>query len=84
MVYSIDSKHLIYDHMCPKAIQSDFDIIPERLNQIFIVAHDSKEKVLSFPVICHSSKSVTCIQIQILRVSCHASKNVRPDSIMYL
>ena len=39
-------------------------IIPERLNQIYIVAHRWKEKILSFPKMCHSSKSVTCIKFK--------------------
>ena len=39
-------------------------IIPERLNQIYIVAHRWKEEILSFPTMCHSSKSVTCIKFK--------------------
>ena len=39
-------------------------IIPERLNQIYIAAHGSKEEILSFPRLCHSSKSVTCIKFK--------------------
>ena len=35
-------------------------IIPERLSQIYIVAHCWKEKILSFPTMCHSSKSAAC------------------------
>ena len=34
-------------------------IIPEQLNQIYIVAHRWTEEILSFPMMCHSSKSVT-------------------------
>ena len=34
-------------------------IIPEQLNQIYIVAHRWTEEILSFPTMCHSSKSVT-------------------------
>ena len=37
-------------------------IIPERLNQIYFVAHCWKEEILSFPTMCQSSKSVTCIK----------------------
>ena len=40
-------------------------IIPERLNQIYIVAHRWKEEILSFPMMCHSSKSVTCIKFKL-------------------
>ena len=36
--------------------------IPKWLNQIYIVAHLWKEEILSFPVMCHSSRSVTCIK----------------------
>ena len=36
--------------------------IPEWLNQIYIVAHLWKEEILSFPMMCHTSKSVTCIK----------------------
>ena len=39
-------------------------IIPERLNQIDIVAQHWKEEILSFPTMCHSSKSVTCIKFK--------------------
>ena len=39
-------------------------IIPERLNQIYIVAHHWKEEILSFPTMCHSSKSVTFIKFK--------------------
>ena len=37
-------------------------IIPERLNQIYIVAHRWKEEILSFPTMYHTSESVTCIK----------------------
>ena len=39
-------------------------IIPELLNQIYIVAHLWKEEILSFPTMCHSSKFVTCIKFK--------------------
>ena len=65
MVYSIDSVHLNNGHMYPMQFMQIFGsascvqqlIIPERLNQIDIVAHRWKEKILSFPTMCHSSKS---------------------------
>ena len=37
-------------------------IISERLNQIYITAHRWKEEILSFPMMYHTSKSVTCIK----------------------
>ena len=39
-------------------------IIPERRNQLYIVTHRWKEEILSFPTMCHSSKSVTCIKFK--------------------
>ena len=39
-------------------------IIPERLIQIYIVGHRWKEEILSFPMMCPSSKSVTCIKFK--------------------
>ena len=68
MVYSIDSMHLNNGHMYPTHFMQIFGsascvqqlIIPERLNQIYIVAHRWKEEILSFPTVCHTSKSVTC------------------------
>ena len=39
-------------------------IVPERLNQIYIVAHRWKEEILSFPTVCHLNKSVTCIKLK--------------------
>ena len=67
MVYSIDSTHLNYGHMSPSQFIQIFNsascvqqcIIPEQLNQIYITAHHWKEEILSFPMMCHSSKSVT-------------------------
>ena len=67
MVYSIDSIHLNYDHMYPMQLMQIFSstssvpqhITPEQLNQINIVAHRWKQEILSFPIIFHSSKSVT-------------------------
>ena len=77
MVYSIDSMHLNNGHMYPTATQfmqiissaSSSScvqqlIILKWLNQIYIVAHRWKEKILSFPKMCHSSKSVTCIKFK--------------------
>ena len=58
MVYSIDSVHLNNGHMypmqytCMQIFGSAFYvqqlIIPERLNQIYIVAHRWKERFLAF------------------------------------
>ena len=39
-------------------------IISERLNQIYIAAHRWKEEILSFPVMYHTSKFVTCINFK--------------------
>ena len=39
-------------------------IIPDRLNQIYIVTHRWKEEIFSFPMMCHSSKSVTYIKFK--------------------
>ena len=72
MVYSIDSVHLNNGHMYPMQFMQIFGsascvqqlIIPERLNQIYIVAHRWKEEILSFPAMCHSSKSVTCMKFK--------------------
>ena len=87
MVYSIDSVHLNNGHMYTAQFMHIFGsascvqqlIIPEGLNQIYIVAHRWKEKilsfiyivahrwkeeVLSFPTMSHSNKSVTCIKFK--------------------
>ena len=72
MVYSIDSMHLNNGLMYPMQFMHIFSsascvqqlIIPEQLNQIYIVAHRWKEEILSFPTMCHSSKSVTCIKFK--------------------
>ena len=64
--------HLNTGHMYPTKIMQIFGsascvqqlLIPERLNQIYIVAHRWKEEILSFPTICHSIKSVTCIKFK--------------------
>ena len=72
MVYSIDSVHLNNGHMYPVQFMQIFGsasfvqqlIIPERLNQIYIVAYRWKEEILSFRTMCHSSKSVTCIKFK--------------------
>ena len=71
MVYSIDSRHLNTGHMYPTQFMQIFGsacvqqlIIPESLNQIYIVAHRWKEEILRFPMMCHSSKSVTCIKFK--------------------
>ena len=69
MVYSIDSMHLNNGHMYPTQFMQIFSSascvqqlkISAWLNQIYIVAHRWKEEILSFPTMCHSRKSVTCI-----------------------
>ena len=84
MVYNIDSTHLNNGHMFPMQFMQIFGsascvqqlIVPERLNQIYIVAHRWKEEILSFPTICHANKSVTCIKLK--------SEKVRSESILYL
>ena len=71
MVYSIDSMHLNYDHMSTTQFISIFtsascvqqQIIPKMPKQIYIVAHHWKEEILSFPTVCHISKSNTCIKL---------------------
>ena len=40
-------------------------IISERLNQNYIAAHRWKEEILSFPMMYHTSKSVTCIKFKV-------------------
>ena len=59
-------------------------IIPEQLNQSYIVAHRWKEEILSFPTICHSSKSVTCIKFKgrATFVAQHVSEKVWSESIL--
>ena len=95
MVYSIDSVHLNNGHMYPMQFMQIFGsascvqqlIIPQRLNQIYVVAHRWKEEILSFPAMCHSSKSVTCItnlKGQATIVARHVSEKVRLESILYL
>ena len=72
MVYNIDSTHLNNGHMYPTQLVQIFSsascvqqlIIPERLNQIYIVTHRWKEEKFSFPMMCHSSKSVTYIKFK--------------------
>ena len=57
----IDSTHLNNGHMYPMQCMQTFGgascvqqlIIPERLNQIYIVAHRWKEEILSFATMCH-------------------------------
>ena len=70
MVYSIDSMHLNNGHMSTTQFIQIFSSascvqqrkIPERPNQIYIAAHRWKEKILSFTMMYHTSKSVTCIK----------------------
>ena len=82
MVNSIDSMHLNYDHMhVSYAIPSDFSsafsvqqpIIPERFNQMCIMSHRWKEEILSFLMMCHSTRYVTCFKFK-----------VQSESILYL
>ena len=93
MVYSIDSVHLNNGHMCLMQFMQIFGsascvqqlIIPKQLNQIYIVALRWKEKIPSFPTMCHSSKSATCIKFKgSSYVARHVSEKVRSDSILYL
>ena len=92
MVYSIDSMHLNNGHMYPTQFMQIFSsascvqqlIIPERLNQIYVVAHRWKEEILSFPTMCHSCKSVTCIKFKGSIVARHVSEKVQSESILYL
>ena len=90
MVYSNDYVHLNTGHMYPTQFMQIFGsascvqqlIIPERLNQIYIVAHRWKEEILSFP-----SNSVTCIKFKgssYELVARHVSEKVRSESILYL
>ena len=55
-------------------------IIPEQLNQIYIVAHRWKEEILSFLTMCHSSKSVTCIRFD-CRATCERKSAVGINTI---
>ena len=72
MVYSIDSVHLSNGHMYPMQFMQIFGsascvqqlIIPEWLNQLYIVTNRWKEETLSFPTMCHSSKFVTYIKFK--------------------
>ena len=82
MVYSIDSVHLnITGHMYPAQFMQIFGsascvqqlIIPERLNQIYIVAHRWKEEVLSLLTLCHLNKSVTCIKFEGSNYDCSST-----------
>ena len=93
MVYIIDSVHLNTGHMYPTQFMQIFCsascvqqlIIPERPNQIYIVAHRWKEEILSFPTMCHSSKSVTCIKFKGLSynhsLTCERKSAVRINTI---
>ena len=84
MVYSIDSVHLNNGHMYPMQFMQIFGsascvqqpIIPERLNQIYIVAHHLKEGILRFPTMCHSTN--------LSHVSNLKSEKVWSESILYL
>ena len=72
MVYSIDSMLLNNGHIYPTQFMQIFGrascvqqlIIPDRLNQFYIVAHRWKEEILSFLTMCHTSKSITCIKFK--------------------
>ena len=87
MVYSINSMHLNYGSRLLGSTQIFSSascvqqyIIPERLNQIYIAAHSWKEKILSFPMMYHTSKSVTCIKFK----GSSYDKKVCSESILYL
>ena len=72
MVYSIDFMHLNNGHMYPTQFIQMFSsascvqqlIIPERLNQIYIVTYRWEEEIRTFRTTCHLSKSVTCIKFK--------------------
>ena len=89
MVYSIDSMHLNNGHMYPMQFMQNFCsascvqqfIIPEKLKQIYIVAHRWKEEILSFPTMCHSSKSVTCIKFKGSSYACERKSAVGINTI---
>ena len=67
MVYSIDSVDLNYGHMYPTQFKQIFSstysvqhrIIPNGLTKLLF--YRWKEEILSVPMMCHTSKSVTCI-----------------------
>ena len=60
-------------------------IIPERLNQIYIVAYRWKGKILSFATMCHSSKSIVSnLKGQATIVAQRVSEKVLSESILYL
>ena len=53
--------------------------------QIYIAAHRWKGEILSFSMLYHTSKSVTCINFCIkFVVARHVSQKVRSESILYL
>ena len=89
MVYSIDYTH--NGHMYPTQLMQIFSsascvqqlIIPERLNQIYIVAHRWKEKILSFPTMCHSINlsPVSNLKGQATIIARHVSEKVRSESL---
>ena len=56
-------------------------IIPERLNQIYIVAHRWKEEILSFPA---NLSLVSNLKGRATMVARHASEKLRSESILYL
>ena len=60
--------------------------INERLNQIYIAAHRWKEEILNFPMMYHTSKSVTCIKFKgrAMIIARQVNEKVRSESILYL
>ena len=94
MVYSIDSMHLNNGHMYPTQFMQMFSsascvqqlIIPEWLNQIYIVAHHWKEEILSFPTMRTQANLslVSNLKGRATIVARHVSEKVRSESILYL
>ena len=94
MVYGIDSTHLNNGHMYPTQLMQILSsdscvqqlIIPERLYQIYIVAHHWKEEIFSFSTMCQSSNLslVSNLKGQATIVTRHVSEKVRSESILYL
>ena len=94
MVYSIDSVHLDYARMSPTQFIQIFSsassvqqgIIPERLNQIYIVPHRWKEEILSFLTMYHTSERslISNFRGRATIVAQHVSEKGHSESILYL
>ena len=59
-------------------------IIPERLNQIYIVAHRWKEEIFSFPTICHSLQANLSPASNLKGRATIVARHVSSVSILYL